>query len=437
MINRKFVPHRRVLSIALPMLLVGISTPLLGMVDTAVVGHLAEPFYLGAIAIGAMIFNFLFWGMGFLRMGTTGLTARAVGERDPAETTLILFRGLLLALLLGLTLILFGSVISQIVFFFIETSGDVLFHAQRYFEIRIWAAPATLGSYVLLGWFLGQGKPRFNLVLVVAVNLLNIILDIVFVIWLDMSSAGVAWATLIAEYLGLFIGLYIVRHSFKVSIRNLQPSILFNLPALKRYLTVNVNVFLRTIFLLLGFAVFTLQGAKYGEVMLAANVILMNLQTLMAYMLDSLAHAAEVLVGKYYHGNKRQKLRELLIVSGQWSFIVAIIFAALYAIAGEYVIAMLTSISDVKEMALKFLPWLILSPLVSVWSYWFDGVFIGANLMKQMRNTMLISLLIFLASWQLLLPFENHGLWAALMIFMLARGITMGLVAYQQIRKPG
>ncbi len=433
MIKRKFISHQRVWSIAFPMLIVGISTPLLGMVDTAVVGHLPEVYYLGAIAIGAMIFNFLFWGMGFLRMGTTGLTARAVGESNKNEISVILFRGLLLAFLLGITLILFSSALSALAFSFAESSGDVLFHAQRYFEIRIWAAPATLGSYVLLGWFLGQGKPRFNLMLVIAVNVLNIILSIVFVVWLDMNSAGVAWATLIAEYTGLFVGLVIVKRSFNLSISDVPLAVLFDAGALKRYLSVNVNVFIRTISLLLGFAVFTLQGAKYGEVILAANVILMNLQTLMAYVLDSLAHAAEVLVGKYYHRNTPAKLKAVLFASAQWAMSVAVIFSVFYFFVGDFVIAILTNIADVQLAALVFLPWLILSPLVSVWSYWFDGVFIGMNLMKEMRNTMLLSLAVFLIAWQLLLPYGNHGLWAALMIFMAARGITMAVVAYRHL----
>lgn len=429
MTHRKFISHRRIWSIAFPMLLVGISTPLLGMVDTAVVGHLSEAYYLGAIAIGAMIFNFLFWGMGFLRMGTTGLTARAVGESDAGEIKVILFRGLLLSLVLGLLLIVFSALLSAFAFSFADASADVLFHAQRYFEIRIWAAPATLGSYVLLGWFLGQGKPRFNLALVIAVNVLNIILDLIFVVWLDMNSAGVAWATLIAEYTGLIIGLILVKTAFRLSIRDVPLSVLFDWSAFKRYLSINLNVFLRTIMLLLGFGIFTFQGAKYGEIILAANVILMNLQTLMAYVLDSLAHAAEVLVGKYYHQKNRSKLRGMLFVSGQWSVFVALLFAVFYLLAGEYFIALLTDIEAVKSAALVFFPWLILSPLISVWSYWFDGVFIGANLMKQMRNTMLISLIIFLIAWQLLLPYGNHGLWAALLIFMLARGITMAYVA--------
>lgn len=428
-----FSPHRQVLSIAFPMLLVGISTPLLGMVDTAVVGHLSEPYFLGAIAIGSMIFNFLFWGMGFLRMGTTGLTAKAVGEEKADDIKLVLFRGLLLAFFLGLLLILFQSFISRLIFYFVETSNEVLFHAQQYFYIRIWAAPATLGSYVLLGWFLGQGKPRLNLLLVVLVNLINIFLDIVLVLWLDMNSAGVAWATLIAEYVGLLVGLIIVLSVFQVKINQFPISVLFRMEALKKYLTVNANVFLRTIFLLLSFAIFTIQGAKFGEIILAANVVLMNLQTLMAYVLDSLAHAAEALVGKYYHGKQMKKLRSVLIVTGQWSLISALFFSLLYLLFGEWLISLLTNIDNVKNTAAMFLPWLILSPIVSVWSYWFDGIFIGANLMKQMRNTMLISLLIFLAVWQILLIYGNHGLWAAMMIFMLARGLSMAYVAYQRL----
>jgi len=433
MLNRTFIPHHRVWAIAFPMLLVGISTPLLGMVDTAVVGHLSEPYFLGAIAIGSMIFNFLFWGMGFLRMGTTGLTAKSASEGDETEVTVILYRGLLLAFLLGITLILLGSAISLLAFSFVESSDEIRLHAQRYFEIRIWAAPATLASYVLLGWFLGQGRPRINLLIVVTVNLINIILDVVFVIWLDMNSAGVAWATIIAEYTGLIIALAIVKRSFNRSLKDISLPILFDITALKRYLSVNVNVFLRTIFLLLGFALFTLQGAKYGEIILAANVILMNLQTLMAYVLDSLAHAAEVLVGKYYHVNRKNRLKGVLLATAQWSIVVSLIFTLLYLFAGELLIGLLTNIPEVKIAALEYLPWLILSPLVSVSSYWFDGVFIGAHLMKQMRNTMLVSLIIFLISWQLLLPYENHGLWAALMLFMMARGITMGFTLYKTV----
>jgi len=427
--NRKTIAHQRVWSIAFPMLLVGISTPLLGIVDTAVVGHLSEPYFLGAIAIGAMIFNFLFWGLGFLRMGTTGLTARAIGEVNKTELNLILYRGLFLASGLGVLLIVFQGALSSLVFSLIDSSDEVLFYTKAYFDIRIWAAPATLGSYVLLGWFLGQGKPRWNLILVVTVNVLNIILDVIFVVWLDLNAAGVAWATLIAEYTGLLAGLVIATRLIQRKTAHSSLAAILEPIELKKYLVVNLNVFIRTILLLMSFALFTWQGAKYGELVLAANAILMNLQTLMAYVLDSIAHAAEVLVGKYYHAKQKYKLKCVLIASAQWSAFVAIFFSALYWLFGSLLFDMLTGIQDVKLLALQYLPWLILSPLVSVWSYWLDGLYIGANLMQQMRNTMLISFLVFLTAWQSLLSFENHGLWAALTIFMAARAITMGLVA--------
>lgn len=418
------------------MLIVGISTPLLGMVDTAVVGHLSDPIYLGAIAIGAMIFNFLYWGLGFLRMGTTGLVAKAIGSSQNADIFLVLHRGLGLALVLGILLILVQPLLSFVIFSFIEISEEVRKHAEIYFDIRIWSAPATLMNYVLLGWFLGRSRPKRNVIIVVSLNLLNIILDILFVVFMDMNSSGVALATTLAEYFGLVIGLIFVTRDYPKAFLNIRPKTVFDIEESKQYLKVNFHVMLRTIFLLSSFAIFTLQSAKFGDLILAANVILMNLQTFMAYVLDSIAHAVEVLVGRYFHGNRREKLNNIIWISGWWSLFVATGFALLYWLFGKYIVLMLTDIEAVYQLAMAFLPWLVLSPLVSVWSYWLDGIFIGANLMKQMRDTMLISLFLFIVLWQLLLPLGNNGLWIALLLFMLIRGITMYFVAYRKIFKP-
>jgi len=425
--------HREVWLIAFPMLLTGISTPLLGMVDTAVVGHLPHPHFLAAIALGSMIFNLLFWAMGFLRMGTTGLTARALGEQDEIEKLLILYRGLVLAFLLGMLLVLFQTPIKTLVFYFIDTTPEVNLHAQIYFDIRIWNAPATLATYVLLGWYLGLQKPGLNLLIVVSINLINIIFDLIFVVYFDFNSAGVAWATLIAEYSGLFIGLYCIKQAVKEkNIKNW--SLVFQLEALKKYLALNLNVFIRTLFLLLSFSFFTLQSAKFGPVVLAANAILMNLQTLMAYALDSLAHAAEVLVGKYYSDRAQSDLYLVLKITGLWSAAIAVIFAIGYWSSGGLIIHILTNIEEVKAVATTYLPWLIISPLISVWSYWFDGIFIGAGYSRAMRDTMLISFIVFVLMWFITASLGNHGLWIALMSFMLARAISMAIVAKSKLR---
>jgi len=419
--------HKEIWLIAFPMLLTGISTPLLGMVDTAVVGHLSEPYYLGAVAIAAMIFNLLFWAMGFLRMSTTGLTAQSQGTE---EESYILLRGLSIAMLVGLLLIIFQSPISQLIFSFVDSSEEVIQHATSYFDIRIWAAPATLCTYVLLGWFLGKEKPLINLLIVLCINISNIILDIIFVVILETNSAGVAWATLIAEYLGLIVGVVILKRYILLGEINLGA--VFKLEPFQSYLSINVNIFFRTLFLIACFSFFTLQGAKFGPVILAANAVLMNFQTLMAYALDSLAHAAEVLVGKTIFSQDKKKLKSTLKTTAIWSFGIAIIFSGFYLLFGEPLIHLLTGIIEVQEMAVLFLPWIILSPLLSVWSFWLDGVFIGAGYSVAMRNTMFISMLAFFVSWYLLLPWENNGLWAALMIFMFARGVSMMISAYRK-----
>lgn len=425
--------HREIWFIAFPMLLSGISTPLLGMVDTAVVGHLPQAHFLAAVALGAMIFNFLFWSMGFLRMGTTGLTARALGEQNEQDKIFILYRGLLLAITLGLLLILFQYPLKKFIFYFIETTPVVLENAKIYFDIRIWSAPATLATYVLLGWYLGLQKPGLNLLIVVSINVINIFLDILFVVYLDQNSAGVAWATLIAEYAGLSLGLYCIKHiSSDRRIGNIN--LLLQIEPLRKYLVLNFDVFIRTLLLLLSFSFFTLQSAKYGPVVLAANAILMNLQTLMAYGLDSLAHAAEVLIGKYQNAKDKQKLSAALRITGYWSAVIAILFALFYWNFGSVIIQSLTNIESVTNMAMTYLPWLIISPLLSVWSYWFDGIFIGAGYSRAMRDTMLFSFVIFVITWLLLLPLGNHGLWAALMSFMLTRSISMALVANKKLK---
>ena len=415
-------------AITIPMTLSGLSTPLLGMVDTAVMGHLDAAYYLGAVAVGALVFSFLFWGFGFLRMGVTGLTAQAVGANDTRKVVGTLSRGFVLAAIFGVVLVLLQDVIISVVLYFLETTDNVESNLALYLDVRILSAPAVLINYVLLGWFLGIQRPRYTLYLLFLVNFTNILLDLLFVVVWDWRVEGVAWASVCAEYVGLLLGVFLlVDYLKKQGLRwSLRSDLVFS--RFNELFRVSGNIFIRTFCLIGSFAFFTLQGAKYGEATLAANAILMNFQTFMAHGLDGFAHAAEALVGKYFGKRDYVAMMEAVIVCAFWSVLVALGFVLVYWMLGDDLILMLTDIDEVRDTALTYLPWAIFAPLISVWGYLFDGVFIGMAWSVAMRNTMLISTLVFGLAWYFTQPLENHGLWLALMFFMLARGVTMGIV---------
>ena len=415
-----------------PMILSNLTIPLLGLVDTAVMGHMSDAWYLGAVALGALIFSFVYWGFGFLRMSTTGLTAQAFGRKDPHELRAHMARAMILACVFSALLLASQTLIRDASFWILEASQNVETAATLYFDIRIWSAPATLANYVFIGWFLGMQNVRGPLYLLLLINLTNIILDLVFVFVLDMGVAGVALASVLAEYAGVILALVLVKQQLQAHPgRWLRPLILCK-RKFRDTLSLNQNIFIRTLCLIFTFAFFTAQGAKHGDVILAANAVLMNFQTFMAYGLDGFAHAAEALVGKAVGQKNRQALRQAVHTAGFWSLLIATLFAGIYWIFGSHIINALTSIETVRQTAYLFLPWLIISPILSVWSYLYDGIFIGATCSVEMRNTMLLSTLVFfLPAWYLLQPWGNHGLWAALLIFMTARGITMA-ISYQR-----
>ena len=426
--NNRF-NHRLVLRLAIPMILTNISTPLLGLVDTAVLGHLGSANYLAAVALGSLIFSFIFWGFGFLRMGTTGLTAQAFGEIDRGEVLLILFRAIILALIISGFILLASSYISEMSFFLLESSYLVENSAKYYFEIRIWSAPATLCQYVLLGWFLGRQNVRVPLCVVIVTNLSNIGLDIWFVYYLGMHVEGVALASVISEYLGLLIALLF---TISVVIKERQHChfrSLVNIKKLTAMLMINSHIFIRTWCLIFAFAFFTAQGAKLGSVVLAANAVLLNFQNFMAYALDGFAHAAEALVGKAVGEKNKIMFQQVIATAGLWSLNIALMFTFSYSMFGELIINQLTDIQQVRESAYIYLPFLVAMPLVSFICYVLDGVFIGAMMTKEMRNTMLFSLfMVFFPVWYWSQSFENYGLWLAMVMFMLARGLSMIVV---------
>ncbi|CAA6822980.1 MAG: DNA-damage-inducible protein F [uncultured Thiotrichaceae bacterium] len=419
--------HQRVLFLAWPIILSNLSIPLVGAVDTAVVGQLSHPRFMAAVAIGAIIFSSTFWIFGFLRMGTTGFVSQAYGRDDDRQVSLAFFRAGLIALVLGGLFILLQKPIAWLAFHFIGAEPDVLLLAEEYYAIRVWSAPATFLNYCILGVLIGMQRMRLVLLTQLVLNGCNIALDIAFVNGLGMDVDGVALSSLLSEYIAVLFGLWLLRKQL-FYLREIVLSDIVQLDALKALFVVNGNLFLRTLLLMSAFYFFTAQGARFGTVVLAANAVLINMLHFLAYGLDGFAQAAEALVGGAYGKKQRQTFHTAVKVSSLWAFIMAVLIALLYAAFGENFIRTLTSIEEVINIANEYRYWLVLAPIVAVWSYQFDGIYIGATQTKVMRDTMAISLIIYIISAYVLMHyFDNHGLWAALMIFLLMRGITMAM----------
>lgn len=429
--------HRQVARIAAPLILSNATVPLLGAVDTAVMGHLDAPDYLAAVAVGSTVFSILYLGFNFLRMGTTGLAAQAFGRGQNSGLRTVLGQGLLSALALGLALILFQGPLGSTSLALIGAEGFVEKLGQTYFDIRIWSAPATLCNFVLLGWFIGLQNGRAPLILLVVTTGTNILLDLVFVLGLGMETDGVALASALAEYTGLICGLALLRPILRDNPGSWEREQVLDLARFRKLLSVNTNLLIRTMSLMFTFFFITAQGMRMGPVILAANAVLLNFQHITAYLLDGLANAAEALVGRAVGEGSDAGLDQAVRVSLQWSLAVALCFSLAYLFAGEALIRLLTGLQEVRLTAGDYLPWMILSPLISVWSFLFDGVYVGATRAREMRNTMLIStFLVFVPAWYVFQGLHNHGLWLAFTLFMAARGITMGWL-YQRMRASG
>jgi len=426
LIKSRLPLDRDVWHIAAPMILSNISVPLLGMVDTGVTGHLESSTYLGAVAIGATIFGFLYTGMNFLRMGTTGIAAQRYGANDNDGLRVSLGQAIIVALLIAFALIAARRPIGQLAMSLLGPEAIVETHALHYSSLRIWSAPGTLVNFALIGWFIGLQNARVPLFIFLTINITNIVLDLWFVLSLGMKVDGVALASVIAEYSGLLVGLAFAIRALRQRSGHWPFARLFNVRAYAAFFSVNAHLFIRTMSLMFTFGFVTAQGARLGGLFLAANAVLMNLQILTAFGLDGIAHAAEALVGKAVGEKRRDALEQAVRLTLKWSLIFAIGFCAIYIAAGPLLVRLLTDLPDVRETAMRFLPWLIVSPLVSVWSFLYDGVYIGATRAKAMRDIMLFSTIaVFLPAWYLLQGYGNHGLWAAFTLFMASRGVGM------------
>lgn len=417
---------RDVWRIAAPMILSNVSVPLLGMVDTGVTGHLDSPVYLGAVAIGSMIFSFLYTGVNFLRMGTTGIAAQRFGARDDEGLRLALGQALAVAFCIAALLLALQLPIGEAAVRIAGGSLDVQKEAFTYFFTRIWSAPATLANMVLIGWFIGLSNARVPLLIFLTVNLTNIVLDLVFVVLLGMEVRGVAMASVIAEFAGLAVGGAFAVGELSKRGGDVPLARLARLRDYRAFLAVNTNLFIRTMALMFTIAFVTARGARMGELILAANAIMMNFQNLTAFALDGIAHAAEALVGRAIGARDRRALESAVRLCFRWSLLFAGGFCVLYAVAGPLLIAALTDLDAVRRAAITYLPWMVISPLVSVWSFVYDGIYIGATRSREMRNVMLVAAFgVFVPAWWLLQGLGNHGLWLAFMLFLAARGVGM------------
>lgn len=427
--------HGRVWRLAFPIIISNISVPLLGAVDTAVVGHLPDVKYLGGVAVGAMIMSFVYWGFGFLRMGTTGLTAQAHGAGDGDEVRASLARAALIGLAIGMVLMALQVPIAHAAFSLVDASPDVEELARSYFAIRVFGAPGALVGYAYLGWFLGVQNARATLYVQLWMNGLNIILDLLFVLGFGWGVEGVALATVISEYAGAGLCLWLAHRMLPGVGGRFRRARILARDRLIHTIAFNRDVFLRTICLVFAFAYFTAQGAEMGNVTLAVNAVLLNFQVFMAHGLDGLAHAVQALAGGAIGARDRNAFGAAVRASTQWACALAVGFTVVYGLVGQNIINLLTGIPEIRDAAAAYLPWVIASPVVSVWAYQLDGIFLGATRGHAMRNAMIVSLIIYLALCWVLIPlWGNHGLWLALMGFMVARGITLW-VGYPALRR--
>jgi MATE family multidrug resistance protein len=431
------ITHGRVLKIALPIVLSNATIPLLGAVDTGVIGQLGQAAPIGAVGVGAVILASFYWIFGFLRMGTSGLAAQAHGAGDHPERAAVLYRALLIALGAGLLLILAQALIFRAAFAVAPASPEVETLAQQYLSIRIWGAPATIALYAVTGWLIALERTRAVFVLQIWMNGLNILLDLWFVLGLGWGVPGVAVATLIAEWTGLALGLWFCRNAFG-PVWQAARARLRDTAALRRMAGVNGDIMIRSVILQGSFTTFIFLGAGLGDVTLAANQVLLQFIEVAAYALDGFAFSAEALVGQAVGARSVAMLRRASWLASVWSGLATLLMCLAFLVAGPAIIDLLTTEPMVRAEARVYLPWLVAAPLIGIASWMLDGIFIGATCTKQMRNAMLVSVAVYAAALTVLLPaFGNHGLWAGLTVLNLTRGITLWLYWPAVLRSAG
>jgi len=422
--------NKELLRLAIPNILSNISVPLLSTVDTILMGSLSAG-HLGAVGVGSMIFNFIYWNFGFLRMGTTGMTAQAFGQKDASEQIHILMRAVSIGLFLGLAMIILSRPIESLSILAFNVENNQADLVRQYFSIRIWAAPASLIIYGVTGWFFGMQNAIYPLIITLVVNVVNMLLSIFLVQELGLGISGVAWGTVAAQYLGLLVGLLLFVFKYLDLSKHIKASWKSAKDFIK-FLKINSDIFIRTVCLTLAFSFFYAKSAEGGEIILAVNVILLQLLNWMSYGVDGFSYAAESMVGKYFGAKDEANTYKAMKYSFGWGAGLAIVFSLLYLFFYTPIIQIFSTDASILDLALEYRWWMALFPIIAFSCYLWDGIYIGLTASASMRNTMLISMLIYLIAYYLLkdlLPVK--AIWLSLMILLFTRGLIQTLFFYR------
>ena len=425
--------NKKILQLAIPSIVSNITVPLLGLIDVAIVGHLGSASYIGAIAVGGMLFNIIYWLFGFLRMGTSGMTSQAFGKRDLKEVTRVLLRAVGVGLFIALCLLLLQYPIRKVAFLLIDATAEVRELATVYFSICVWGAPAVLGLYGFAGWFIGMQNSRFPMFIAITQNIVNIVASLAFVYLLDMKIEGVALGTLIAQYAGLFMALLLwLRYYGRLRIPFHWREIL-GWTAMHRFFQVNSDIFFRTLCLVAVPTFFTSTGARQGDVVLAVNTLLMQLFTLFSYIMDGFAYAGEAMTGRYVGAQNRNGLQRMIRLLFRWGWGLSLSFTILYMIGGQGFLGLLTNDTTVIEAAGTYYYWVLAIPLAGFAAFLWDGILIGATATRLMLYSMLVASGTFFVVYYLFYEIMgNHALWMAFLIYLSLRGIMQWILWHRR-----
>jgi len=427
--------NKKILKLAVPSIISNITVPLLGLIDVAIVGHLGSASYIGAIAVGGMLFNIIYWLFGFLRMGTSGMTSQAYGRNDMNEVAALLVRSLGIGLFIACFLLLMQYPIQKLAFSVLEMTAEVEQLAIVYFRICIWGAPAILGLYGLTGWFIGMQNTRFPMYIAISQNVVNIIVSLFLVFGLGMEVKGVAFGTLIAQYSGLLIGWILWRRYYTDVRKYINICSSWKKQDMYRFFHVNSDIFFRTLCLVVVTTFFTSTGAKQGDVILAVNTLLMQLFTLFSYIMDGFAYAGEALTGLYVGSKAKEELRRMIKQLFLWGGGLSLCFTLLYILGGKDFLGLLTNDSMVINASAVYFYWVLAIPLAGFAAFLWDGIFIGATATRQMLYSMLVASISFFILYYLFVDvLGNHALWLAFLVYLCMRGVMQTLLGRKIIR---
>ena len=415
---------RQILQIAVPSIVSNITVPLLGMIDVAIVGHMGSAVYIGAVAVGSMIFNLIYWLFGFLRMGSSGLTAQALGRRDLTEVVRLLLRSLAIAFGIALVLLVFQVPLKALMFWLIGPTADVIPSATTYFYIVVWGAPASLGLFSLTGWYIGMQNTRIPMLISITQNVINILVSLMLVYGFGMRIEGVALGTVIAQYAGFLMAVGLLFRHYGRLRRYLVLRGTFVRVAMSRFFHVNRDIFLRTLCLVMVNLFFTAAGARHGAVILSVNTVMMQLYLFFSYFMDGFAYAGEALGGRYYGAGNRTAFRETLHHLFGWAVVVTVLYTLLYVVGGQTIVGILTDEPQVVATSRDYLWWVWLIPVAGAAAFIWDGVFIGMTATRGMLVSSLVSALLFFVIYGLTADIlKNHGLWLAMVVYLAMRGV--------------